>query len=185
VPVVAGDGIKRELDEGKPRTIASWLGPTKLARAMLYATITNIVAYLPLLLLTGNIGLFLYSMPVVLTCSLVAALIVSKTLIPLLSYYLLRPSRKPPVPIEERRRTGFTGWYYRVGSWAIRHRWKVAVASLAFLAPGRLDHEPAQAQFFCGTSSTLVMPRIWLPEDAPLSATARGHRPWRLISATR
>ena len=54
VPVVAGDAIKRELDGGKPRLIASWLGPTKLSRAMLYATITNIVAYLPLLLLTGE-----------------------------------------------------------------------------------------------------------------------------------
>jgi multidrug efflux pump subunit AcrB len=182
VPVVAGDGIKRELDEGKPRTIASWLGPTKLARAMLYATITNIVAYLPLLLLTGNVGLFLYSMPVVLTCSLVAALIVSKTLIPLLSYYLLRPSRKPPVPIEERRRTGFTGWYYRVGSWAIRHRWQVAVASLAFLVLGGWIMSRLKPQFFPKDLQYLSYAEVWLPEDAPLSATgAATERVERLI----
>ena len=171
VPVVAGDAIKRELDDGKPRLIASWLGPTKLARAMLYATITNIVAYLPLLLLTGNIGQFLYSMPIVLTCSLVAALIVSKTFIPLLSYYLLRPSRKPPVPIEERRRAGFTGWYYRVGSWAIQHRWRVAVASLGFLVLGGFIMSRLKPQFFPKDLQYLSYVEIWLPEDAPLTAT--------------
>ena len=171
VPVVAGDAIKRELDGGKPRLIASWLGPTKLARAMLYATITNIVAYLPLLLLTGNVGLFLYSMPIVLTCSLVAALIVSKTFIPLLSYYFLRPSRKPPVPIEERRHIGFAGWYYRVGRWAIQHRWRVAVASLGFLALGGWIMSQLKPQFFPKDLQYLSYAEVWLPEDAPLSAT--------------
>ena len=50
-PVVAGDAIKRELAAGQPPIVAAWLGPTKLATAILFATITNIVAYLPFLLL--------------------------------------------------------------------------------------------------------------------------------------
>ena len=44
-PVVAGDSIKRSLAEHHPPVIAAWLGPTKLAHAILFATITNIVAY--------------------------------------------------------------------------------------------------------------------------------------------
>src|SRR5262249_39830807 len=48
-PVVAGDAIKRELDHGHKSRIAAWLGPTKLGRAILFATVTNIVAYLPFL----------------------------------------------------------------------------------------------------------------------------------------
>ena len=95
-PVVAGDAIKRELAAGKPRGIAAWLGPTKLATAILYATITNIVAYLPFLLLSGTTGQFLYSLPVVMTCSLVASRIVSMTFIPLLGYYLLRGRPERP-----------------------------------------------------------------------------------------
>src|SRR5947209_484340 len=54
VPVVAGDGIKRGLAEGLPRGVAAWLGPTKLATAIFYATLTNIFAYLPFLMLNGN-----------------------------------------------------------------------------------------------------------------------------------
>ena len=74
--------------------IAAWLGPTKLATAILFATITNIVAYLPLLLVSGESGRFLYSLPVVLACALVVSRIVSMTFIPMLGYYLLRPYSK-------------------------------------------------------------------------------------------
>ncbi len=43
--VVAGDAIKRDLAAGHPSVISAWLGPTKLAMAILYATVTNIVAF--------------------------------------------------------------------------------------------------------------------------------------------
>jgi len=57
-PVVAGDAIKRELAAGRSPLFAAWQGPTKLARAILFATITNIVSYLPFLLLKGDTGRF-------------------------------------------------------------------------------------------------------------------------------
>src|SRR5262245_6394461 len=120
-PVVAGDAIKRDLAVGHPPVVAAWLGPTKLATAILFATITNIVAYLPFLFLTGDTGKFLYSLPVVIGSSLVASRIVSMTFIPLLGYYLLKPKAEPT--IEERRRSGFAAGYYRLGRWAIAHRW--------------------------------------------------------------
>ena len=76
-PVVAGDAIKHELGMGRPATVAAWLWPTKLARAILFATITNIVAYLPFLMISGDTGEFLYSLPIVMTCALIASRIVS------------------------------------------------------------------------------------------------------------
>jgi multidrug efflux pump subunit AcrB len=80
VPVVSGDGIKRGLADGLPRRVAAWLGPTKLATAIFFATITNVIAYLPFLMLTGNTGQFLRSLPIVMTASLLCALIVALTL---------------------------------------------------------------------------------------------------------
>jgi multidrug efflux pump subunit AcrB len=168
-PVVAGDSIKRSLADGHPPVIAAWLGPTKLATAIMYATVTNIVAYLPFLLLAGATGAFIYSLPVVLTCSLVASRLVSMTFIPLLSYYLLRPKKE--LPIEERRKKGFAAFYYRVGTAAINHRWKVIIASLAFLALGALIMSQLKTQFFPKDLSYLSYVDVWLPEDAPLQAT--------------
>ena len=143
-PVVAGDAIKHELGMGRPAVIAAWLGPTKLERAILFATITNIVAYLPFLMLTGDTGRFLYSLPVVMTCALVASRIVSMTFIPQLGYYLMRPG-KPLPPIEYRRTHGVTGLYYKLGHYALEHRKVFVGCSFAVSRRRYLDrHTTAQ-----------------------------------------
>ena len=170
-PVVANDAIKRELSAGRPRRLAAWVGPTRLATAILFATITNVVAYLPFLMLTGDTGEFLYSLPVVMTCSLVASLFVARALTPLLGYYLLRPDRKPAVPMHERRKRGFAGWYFRVGSAAIQHRWLVFALSLLLLAGGFALASRLKTQFFPKDLQYLCYADVWLPEDAPLSST--------------
>jgi multidrug efflux pump subunit AcrB len=169
VPVVSGDAIKNSLASGLPPLIASWLGPTKLITAIIFATITNIVAYLPFLTLPGSMGEFLYSLPVVLTCSLVAALIVAMTFIPFLGYFLLKP--KPELPIDERRKRGFPAFYYRIGEWAINHRWKVLLGSFILLAGCGIAASRLKTDFFPKDLSYLSYLDVWLPEDAPLSST--------------
>jgi multidrug efflux pump subunit AcrB len=168
-PVVAGDAIKRDLALGHPSVISAWLGPTKLATAIMYATVTNIVAYLPFLLLKGTTGEFIYSLPIVLTCSLVASRLVSMTFIPVLGYYLLRP-KVEPTP-EERRKKGFAAFYYRIGVAAINHRWKFLAGSLVFLALGGAFASRLKVSFFPKDLSYLSYVDVWLPEDAPLSRT--------------
>ncbi len=170
-PVVAGDAIKRGLAEGHPNVVAAWLGPTKLATAIMFATITNIVAYVPFLLLTGTTGEFLYSLPIVMTCSLVASRIASMTFVPLLGYYLLRPGKRPEKSIEERRRTGFTGRYARVARFAIEHRWKVFVGSLAFLAVGAVFMTQLKTAFFPLDVQYWSYVDVWLPNDSNLQTT--------------
>ncbi len=170
-PVVAGDAIKRDLDHGHRPILAAWLGPTKLAHAILFATITNIVAYLPLLLLTGAVGQFLVTLPIVLTCSLVASRLVSMTFIPLLGYYLLRPSGKVSPPMSERRTRGFAGWYYRMGQAAITHRWRVAFGSVGILVLGGWVMSRLKPQFFPKDLQYLSYVEVWMPEDAPVVET--------------
>ncbi len=170
-PVVANDAIKRELAAGQSPLNASWLGPTKLARAILYATATNIIAYLPFLMVSGNTGQFLYSLPIVMTCALVSSRIASMTFIPLLGYYLLRTGKKPEPSLEEKRQRGFYGFYYRVSGFAIEHRWKVFAASLAFLLVGGLAALTLKSQFFPDDVQYWSYVDIWMPNDTPVSVT--------------
>ena len=172
-PVVAGDSIKRMLAEGQPRLIAPWLGPTKIATAIMYATITNIVAYLPFLMITGTTGEFIYSLPVVMTTALVCSRLASMTFIPLLGYYILRPDKKPEAPIEERRTSGFTGRYATVAKFAIEHRWKVAIGSLAFLLLGAFLFSQLKTSFFPDDVQYWSYIDVWLPNDANFDATNR------------
>ena len=170
-PVVAIDAIKRELDTGKSRMVSSWLGPTKLATAIMFATITNIVAYLPMLLITGLTGNFMKSLPVVLACALVASRIVSMTFVPLLGYYFLTPNKKLALPIAERRQKGFARQYSRLAGYLIEHR-KIALAcSVLLLAAGAYYVSDLRLVFFPKDLSYLSYVDVWLPEDASIADT--------------
>lgn len=102
-PVVASDAINRELSNGQPRGVAAWLGPWKLRRAILYATVINILAFAPLALLPGDTGAFILALPTVVTLSLVASRFVSVTFIPLLGHTLLRGQKSLESGIEIRK----------------------------------------------------------------------------------
>ena len=177
-PVVAGDAIKRELAVGRPPGIAAWLGPTRLATAILFATITNIVAYLPFLTLSGDTGLFLVSLPVVIACSLIASRVVSMTFIPLLGYYLLRAPRVPRASAEAAAKASaspfsFRRFYERTCRRAIENRWKVLAASLLLVLAGGFFAANLRPQFFPKDLSYLSYVDIRLPEDANLTATRK------------
>jgi multidrug efflux pump subunit AcrB len=90
VPVVASDGINRELYRKEPRLRAAWLGPLRLRQPMVFGTLTCVFSFLPLLMLYGDKGAFMKSMPVVVTLALLSALFVSNSFLPLISYYVLR-----------------------------------------------------------------------------------------------
>jgi multidrug efflux pump subunit AcrB len=171
VPVVSGDGIKRGLADGLPRSVAAWLGPTKLATAIFFATITNVIAYLPFLMLTGNTGQFLRSLPIVMTASLLCALVVAMTFIPLLGYYIQRPPKKKELSIEEKRERGFYGFYNRLVGRAIAHRWSVLLGSLVFLVVGGFVASHLKQQFFPEDVQYWFYLDVWLPNDVPLTAT--------------
>ena len=172
VPVVSGDGIKRGLAKGLQSSVAAWLGPTKLATAIFFATITNIIAYLPFLMLNGNTGQFLRSLPIVMTASLLCALVVAMTFIPLLGYYIQRPPKKRELTIEEKRERGFYGFYNRLVGRAIAHRWFVLLGSLVFLAIGGLFASHLKQQFFPEDVQYWFYLDVWLPNDVPLTATS-------------
>ena len=169
-PVVAGDAVRHEMSRGHPRVIAAWLGPTKLARPILYATITNIGAYLPFLLLTGTTGEFLRTLPIVMTCALVSSRVVSMTFIPHLGYYLIRPV--PARTLEDQKQHGFSGWYYRVAKHALEHRRLVLLGSVLVLAGGFSLFRELNTDFFPYDVQYLGYVELWLPNSAALGQTA-------------
>jgi multidrug efflux pump subunit AcrB len=170
-PVIAGDSIKRALAEGQPRILSAWLGPTKLATAIMYATVTNIVAYLPFLMVTGSTGEFLHSLPIVMTVALIASRLVSMSFLPMLGYYLLRPEKKVEKTLEQRRNSGFFGMYARAAKYSIEHRWKFFFASLLFLVAGGFIFAQLSSAFFPEDVQYWSYIDVWLPNDATLEAT--------------
>jgi multidrug efflux pump subunit AcrB len=122
------------------------------------------------MLIPGDTGQFLYSLPVVIGCSLVASRLVSMTFIPLLGYYLLKPKLEPT--IEQRKQSGFASLYYRFGQFAIQRRWAFLTGLTVVVIGGGLAlGAQLKTQYFPTDLQYLSYVDVWLSEDAPLSAT--------------
>lgn len=171
-PVVAGDAINREIAHGVPHDVAAWLGPQKLSRAILYATITNCVAFLPLLLVTGVVGEFIYSLPVVVTASLVASRVVSMTFIPLLGRYMLRGQLGLEAGIgDEGKSSKFARYYNGFSEWCMDHKWTSLASCLVVLA-GAFSLLPLiGTNFFPKDLHNVFTINLFLAEGTPIRQT--------------
>jgi len=170
-PVVAGDAINREIAEGHPRDVAAWLGPQKLARAILYATVTNCVAFLPLLLVKGRVGDFIYSLPVVVVASLVSSRIVSMTFIPLLGYYLLRGQKGFEATGKGGRGARTAAIYRRFCTWCLNHKAWVLTVCTCLLILGLAMLPLLGTAFFPKDLHDVFTVNVYLAEGSPLRET--------------
>lgn len=166
-PVVAADAINRELAQGQPRRIAAWLGPKRLARAVFYATFTNIVAFLPLLLVEGKTGDFIYSLPIVVSLSLIAAMLVAWTFAPLLGFYVLK-GQKGFESSEGRPASGFPRIYKSFVERCIAHRFVTLGTAVLILAGGTILVRSIGSSFFPKDLHDVFVVNLDLPEGSPL-----------------
>ena len=171
-PVVAGDAIKRDLAAGHPphRRRLARARPSSPRRSSSRPSPTSSPTCRSCSC-RATPGEFIYSLPVVIGCSLVASRLVSMTFIPLLGYYLLRPKAEPT--IEERRTAGFAALYYRVGRAGDRAPLGVpGGVARAARRRRRASASQLKTQFFPKDLSYLSYVDVWLPEDAPLVGDA-------------
>ena len=138
----------------------------------MYATITNIVAYLPFLLITGNTGEFIYSLPIVMTVRvdcLAAGLHDLHSAARATTCCV--PTRSRRAPIEERRSTGL---HRQVrGGRQVRHRASLEGRHRLAGVPGawRVLFTQLKTSFFPDDVQYWSYIDVWLPNDANFDAT--------------
>ncbi|MFO0957960.1 MAG: efflux RND transporter permease subunit [Isosphaeraceae bacterium] len=168
-PVVAGDAINRELAAGVPRDVAAWLGPQKLSRAILYATVTNCAAFVPLLIVHGVVGEFIWSLPVVVTASLVASRLVSMTFIPLLGFYLLKGQKGLESGIGEAGGgSRFARIYNGFSEACLEYKWASLAVCLVALTAGISLLPLIGTNFFPKDLHSVFTVNLYLPEGASI-----------------
>lgn len=171
-PVIAGDAINREIAAGVPRARAAWQGPTRLAKAIFFATLTNVVAFAPLLLVTGTMGDFIYSLPMVVSLSLISSRVVSQTFMPLLGYYLLRGQKGYEAALEGTGRAAqLARKYNAVTEWMLDHKAVSFVGFGAFLVLGLAPVVLLRTQFFPEEAMKRFYVHVRLPEGSDVRST--------------
>jgi multidrug efflux pump subunit AcrB len=88
--VVVDDYVER-LDHGSPPRSAAVRSATELFVPVFSATLAIICAFIPLnLILTGNAGEFLFTLPIAVAVALLVSLLVAVLIIPLLCYFFIK-----------------------------------------------------------------------------------------------
>ena len=163
-PVVACDGINRELAAGRQPGLAAWLGPFKLRRAIFFGTVINIVAFLPLALLPGDKGAFIVALPIVVSLALLASRLVSVTFVPLLSFYVLKGQ-------SGLERHAGSAVYKRLLQGSLRRPVLVLVVGYGLLAASFALPRFFGKQFFPPAERNQLLIDVALPDSASVSKT--------------
>jgi hydrophobic/amphiphilic exporter-1 (mainly G- bacteria), HAE1 family len=88
--IVVAENIYRHLEEGMERKEAVILGATEMFPAVLTATLTTVFAFLPLLMMSGEMGAFIKILPIMISVLLVSSLFEAFYFLPLHSYDFLK-----------------------------------------------------------------------------------------------
>ncbi|MEV0524785.1 efflux RND transporter permease subunit [Streptomyces sp. NPDC050439] len=104
--IVVLENIKRHLGYGEEREAAIITAVKEVAGAVTSSTLTTVAVFLPIGLTGGMVGELFGSFSLTVTAALLASLLVSLTVVPVLSYWFLRPPKdvRGADPEEARRK---------------------------------------------------------------------------------
>ncbi len=88
--IVVAENIYRHMEEGMERREAAIVGAVEMFPAVLTATLTTIFAFLPMLLISGEMGAFIKILPIMISVLLISSLFEAFFFLPLHSYDFLR-----------------------------------------------------------------------------------------------
>jgi hydrophobic/amphiphilic exporter-1 (mainly G- bacteria), HAE1 family len=144
--VVVIENVFRWLQRGVSKAQAALEGTKEITLAVVATSLSLFVIFLPIAFMSGTVGRFLRSFGIVCAVAIIASLLVSLTLTPMLSARLLRPVKHA----HDGPARGAYGWlaerpYLAALRWSLRHRWVVMLAtalSVASLLPIRALQYP-------------------------------------------
>ena len=90
--IVVAENIYRHLEEGMDKREAAIVGASEMFPAVLTATLTTVFAFLPMLLLSGEMGTFIKIIPIMITVLLLSSLFEAFYFLPLHAHDLLKVS---------------------------------------------------------------------------------------------
>jgi HAE1 family hydrophobic/amphiphilic exporter-1 len=124
--IVVIENIVRRLQKEKISKDLLLSATKEVGSAITASTLTTVAVFAPLGLLQGISGEFFAPFALTVACSLVASLFVALTVVPLLSWALLRKK----VPKDHGEESGMSRTYKRVLNWSLNHKAIVLVLSV-------------------------------------------------------
>lgn len=174
--VVILESIYRKRADGLPPASAAVEGSTEVAGAVLAGTLTTTAVFIPVVFLGDLAGIVFGEMAAVVTFSLLCALVVALTLVPMLAArLLLAPSRKPS-RVDRALENALDGLDKRYGRFlnsCLAAPWAIIFAAVCLLASSYLLFEQVGKELMPEADEAQVEADLELPLGTPLEATEK------------
>jgi multidrug efflux pump subunit AcrB len=133
--IVVAENIYRHMEHGKDRLNAVIDGATEMFPAVLTATLTTVFAFLPLLMLSGEMGLFMRILPIMISILLISSLFEAFYFLPLHAKEFLHVKKKPTIVASERAKERHDLWgrIYKVYTVQLRFAIRYKLISLPLI----------------------------------------------------
>ncbi|MEV6342374.1 efflux RND transporter permease subunit [Actinoplanes sp. NPDC051851] len=176
--IVVLENIKRHLGYGEDRRHAITTAVREVASAVTSSTLTTVAVFLPIAFVSGLVGELFGAFSITVTVAMLASLLVSLTVVPVLAYWFLKAPviREDPETYRERveaeeRQGLLPRLYLPVINWSVRHRKSVLAAAIVLLV-GTVGMSTALKTSFIGDSgSDSISVSQTLPAGTDLTST--------------
>jgi multidrug efflux pump subunit AcrB len=168
--LVVVENIGRHLEQGGGLFDSVVSGVDEVKTPVLASTLTTVAAFVPMLFLTGNLGDFIFSLPMTVIFALCGSLLVALTVIPLLCYTMWR-SFPPSADVSEGSSPALAV-YTEIAKWALRHRILTLVIALVAFGASLGTLPILGFQLFPKAEKSFFLINIRLPEEANLETTS-------------
>lgn len=183
--IVVLESIYRYREEGYSRIDAAREGSNEVAMAVVASTLTTVAVFLPIAFIRDNIAIEMFrELALTVTFSLLASLVVSLTLVPMLASKILKIERmedlkKKHTPLAvidrgfERFLHGVESVYQRLLRWAVGHRKTVVFGTILLFVLSLVAAIFVGAEFFPQSDEGMFTVKIELPKGMVLEENAK------------
>lgn len=171
--IVIVENVYRHAEEGKPLRQAAIEGTREVAIAVAASTATTVAVFLPLIFWTGLMGQFMGYMPKTVVTVLVASLVVSLTVLPVLTAKLMKVKQAARPEAAGARSGRMMSLYRDILAASINHRYLALTSGLvllvvSFMAYAALNHG---TEFFPEAEPNRAVVSVTAPDGTDVEAT--------------
>lgn len=176
--IVIADNYVELLDEGIDRWTAAWRSANDLVVPVLVATVTIIASFMPMVLLNGSIGEFIYALPITVAIALLSSFVVAMLLTPLLCYVFIKKGLHQHEENAPAKRKSLLDYmqdgYNRLLDVCVKFpKTTIAASFLSIVLAGLLFAKGVRQLFFPAAERNQFVIELWMPTGTKLDKTNR------------
>lgn len=176
--IVMVENINRFIDKGyKPRE-ASIKAASEIGWPIVSATLTTVLAFVPIALMPYDAGMFIRSLPVTIIVTLLVSLFIALSLTPMITSKLFKErsyssekQQKEPKGVQKQLRKFIEGPYRKSLLYAMNHRAQVIILAVLLLGVSIFAFRFVGFSLFPKAEQPSLMVRIRLPEGSNIDKT--------------